>query len=145
MTYLKIAIYGPGHDHIPIPRRRHRRKPVRPGRRPRRPELGPAPTDPGSRGRAGRLLAAPLRQPHRLLARPIQRDARPGLPSATHHYPHRDEVAAYLRRYAATLDTEIRTGTRVQAVRVRHGPADRARPRRPGPGRPVTGRRLRHA
>jgi len=32
------------------------------------------------------------------------------------HYPHRDEVAAYLRRYAAVLGADIRTNTPVTAV-----------------------------
>ncbi|MFD8565214.1 flavin-containing monooxygenase [Streptosporangium canum] len=32
------------------------------------------------------------------------------------HYPHRDEVVAYLQRYADSLDVEIRTATRVHAV-----------------------------
>lgn len=35
------------------------------------------------------------------------------------HYPHRDEVVAYLRRYASTLDAEIRTGARVVEVHPR--------------------------
>lgn len=37
----------------------------------------------------------------------------PGVPD---RYPTRDEVVAYLERYAATLDCEIRTGTKVAAV-----------------------------
>jgi putative flavoprotein involved in K+ transport len=37
-------------------------------------------------------------------------------PGDPDHYPHRDEVAAYLRRYAAGLDAEIRTRTPVTAV-----------------------------
>jgi putative flavoprotein involved in K+ transport len=42
----------------------------------------------------------------------------PGLdfPGDPDHYPHRDEVVAYLRRYAAGLDAELRTGTPVTAV-----------------------------
>ncbi|MFI7609507.1 flavin-containing monooxygenase [Micromonospora sp. NPDC049366] len=36
-------------------------------------------------------------------------------------YPARDEVVAYLRRYADGLDAEIRTGVRVTAVEVRSG------------------------
>ncbi|HXZ71780.1 MAG TPA: NAD(P)/FAD-dependent oxidoreductase, partial [Streptosporangiaceae bacterium] len=36
------------------------------------------------------------------------------------HYPHRDEVAAYLRRYAASLGADIRTNTPVTAVQA-HG------------------------
>ncbi|KAA9148195.1 NAD(P)/FAD-dependent oxidoreductase [Amycolatopsis acidicola] len=38
----------------------------------------------------------------------------PGDPA---RYPHRDEVIDYLRDYAATLDVDIRTGTRVTSVR----------------------------
>ncbi|MFI7523341.1 flavin-containing monooxygenase [Micromonospora globbae] len=37
------------------------------------------------------------------------------------HYPHRDEVVAYLLRYAGTLDAEIRTGVRVTEVHPRAG------------------------
>ena len=37
----------------------------------------------------------------------------PGHPD---HYPHRDDVVSYLRRYAAGLDADIRTGTPVTAV-----------------------------
>lgn len=37
-------------------------------------------------------------------------------PGDPDHYPSRDEVVAYLRRYADTLDVEIRTHTRVSAV-----------------------------
>ncbi|GAA5071361.1 flavin-containing monooxygenase [Nocardia iowensis] len=37
-------------------------------------------------------------------------------PGSPDHYPHRDEVVDYLRRYAATLDADIRTGTPVTAV-----------------------------
>ncbi|PRX51481.1 putative flavoprotein involved in K+ transport [Prauserella shujinwangii] len=37
-------------------------------------------------------------------------------PGDPERYPTRDEVAAYLRAYAAGLDVEIRTGTRVTAV-----------------------------
>ncbi|MEV1143937.1 NAD(P)/FAD-dependent oxidoreductase [Micromonospora sp. NPDC049799] len=36
-------------------------------------------------------------------------------------YPTRDEVVDYLRRYATTIDAEIRTGVRVTAVRPRPG------------------------
>ncbi|MFI6784662.1 flavin-containing monooxygenase [Micromonospora sp. NPDC050276] len=36
-------------------------------------------------------------------------------------YPTRDEVAAYLRRYAGRIDAEIRTGARVAAVLPRPG------------------------
>jgi cation diffusion facilitator CzcD-associated flavoprotein CzcO len=46
----------------------------------------------------------------------------PGLtfPGHPDHYPHRDEVAAYLRRYAAGLDADIRANTPVTAVEA-HG------------------------
>jgi putative flavoprotein involved in K+ transport len=49
---------------------------------------------------------------------PARYSAMPGLgfPGDPDHYPHRDEVVAYLRRYAASLGTDIRTGTLVTAV-----------------------------
>ncbi|MEV2242244.1 NAD(P)/FAD-dependent oxidoreductase [Micromonospora sp. NPDC049891] len=49
---------------------------------------------------------------------PARYSALPGLAfdGDPDHYPHRDEVLAYLRRYAATLDAEIRTGVRVTEV-----------------------------
>lgn len=37
-------------------------------------------------------------------------------PGDPEHYPHRDEVTAYLIRYAATLDADIRTGVAVSTV-----------------------------
>ncbi|UYM03393.1 flavin-containing monooxygenase [Solicola gregarius] len=37
-------------------------------------------------------------------------------PGDPDHYPHRDEVVAYLERFAASLDVEIRTRTRVERV-----------------------------
>jgi putative flavoprotein involved in K+ transport len=40
----------------------------------------------------------------------------PGFPGEPDHYPHRDEVAAYLRRYTAALGADIRTSTEVTAV-----------------------------
>jgi putative flavoprotein involved in K+ transport len=42
----------------------------------------------------------------------------PGLPFGgdPDRYPHRDEVISYLLRYAAQLDADIRTGTRVESV-----------------------------
>jgi len=48
----------------------------------------------------------------------------PGMPfpGAPDHYPSRDEVAEYLERYAATLDVEIQTGTRVETIH-QHGRA----------------------
>lgn len=49
---------------------------------------------------------------------PARYSAMPGLgfPGDPDHYPHRDEVVAYLRRYAATLGADIRTGTPVTSV-----------------------------
>jgi putative flavoprotein involved in K+ transport len=43
----------------------------------------------------------------------------PGMafPGEPDHYPGRDEVADYLERYAAELDVEIRTSTRVETIR----------------------------
>ncbi|MEV4216779.1 NAD(P)-binding domain-containing protein [Nonomuraea sp. NPDC049725] len=50
---------------------------------------------------------------------PARYSAMPGheFPGDPDHYPTRDEAAAYLRRYADSLDVEIRTGVRVTAVR----------------------------
>jgi putative flavoprotein involved in K+ transport len=49
---------------------------------------------------------------------PARYSALPGLPfpGDPDRYPHRDEVAAYLERYAAGLDADIRLGTTVAAV-----------------------------
>jgi putative flavoprotein involved in K+ transport len=49
---------------------------------------------------------------------PARYSSMPGLdfPGDPGHYPHRDEVAAYLRRYAASLGADIRTRTPVTAV-----------------------------
>ncbi|UPK73579.1 NAD(P)/FAD-dependent oxidoreductase [Nocardioidaceae bacterium SCSIO 66511] len=49
---------------------------------------------------------------------PAQYSALDGVafPGDPEHYPHRDEVVTYLERYAASLDLEIRTGTRVERV-----------------------------
>jgi putative flavoprotein involved in K+ transport len=49
---------------------------------------------------------------------PARYSAMPGLdfPGEPDHYPHSDEVARYLRRYAASLGADIRTGTPVTAV-----------------------------
>ena len=49
---------------------------------------------------------------------PARYSSLPGLdfPGDPDHYPHRDEVVAYLRRYAAGLGADIRTGTPVTAV-----------------------------
>ncbi|MGS2618811.1 NAD(P)-binding domain-containing protein [Micromonospora sp. LZ34] len=54
---------------------------------------------------------------------PARYSALPGLDFGgdPDRYPSRDEVVAYLRRYAARLDAEIRTGVRVAAVRSRPG------------------------
>lgn len=54
---------------------------------------------------------------------PARHSALPGLgfPGDPEHYPHRDEVIAYLESYAAGLDADIRTRTRVEAV-VADGP-----------------------
>jgi putative flavoprotein involved in K+ transport len=38
-------------------------------------------------------------------------------PGDPEHYPHRDEVVDYLRRYAKNLDADIRTGHHVDTVR----------------------------
>jgi putative flavoprotein involved in K+ transport len=50
---------------------------------------------------------------------PVAYSSLPGLPfpGEPDHYPTRDEVAGYLERYAALLDADIRTDTRVDAVR----------------------------
>jgi putative flavoprotein involved in K+ transport len=49
---------------------------------------------------------------------PARYSGMPGLdfPGDPSRYPHRDEVAAYLRRYAARLGADIRTNTPVTAV-----------------------------
>ena len=49
---------------------------------------------------------------------PVGYSSLPGLdfPGDPSHYPHRDEVAAYLRRYADGLGADIRTNTPVTAV-----------------------------
>lgn len=49
---------------------------------------------------------------------PARHSALPGqdFPGDGDHYPTRDDVVAYLQRYADSLDAEIRTGTRVTAV-----------------------------
>ncbi|MFD4114676.1 flavin-containing monooxygenase [Streptomyces niveus] len=50
---------------------------------------------------------------------PARYSSLPGLPFGgdPDRYPHRDEVVAYLLRYAGRLDAEIRTGHRVREVR----------------------------
>jgi len=49
---------------------------------------------------------------------PARYDSLPGLPfpGDPDRYPHRDEVADYLRRYAARLDADIRTHHRVDTI-----------------------------
>jgi putative flavoprotein involved in K+ transport len=49
---------------------------------------------------------------------PAQYSSMPGMafPGAPDRYPGRDEVAGYLERYAARLDVEIQTSTRVQTI-----------------------------
>jgi putative flavoprotein involved in K+ transport len=50
---------------------------------------------------------------------PARYSSLPGMafPGDPDHYPHRDEVVEYLRRYAKNLDADIRTGHRVTEVR----------------------------
>ncbi|HEX2312600.1 MAG TPA: NAD(P)/FAD-dependent oxidoreductase [Thermomonospora sp.] len=54
---------------------------------------------------------------------PARHSALPGLDFGgdPDRYPHRDEVVAYLERYAAWLGVEVRTGVRVESVRPGHG------------------------
>lgn len=54
---------------------------------------------------------------------PARYSAMPGLdfPGDPDHYPHRDEVVAYLRRYAAGLAADIRANTPVTAVEAGDG------------------------
>jgi putative flavoprotein involved in K+ transport len=54
---------------------------------------------------------------------PARYSSLPGLPFGgdPDRYPHRDEVVAYLLRYADQLDAEIRTRTRVRGVRSKDG------------------------
>jgi putative flavoprotein involved in K+ transport len=49
---------------------------------------------------------------------PVAYSAIPGMafPGDSEHYPRRDEVVGYLERYAESLDVEIRTAARVDAV-----------------------------
>lgn len=49
---------------------------------------------------------------------PARYSSLPGLPfpGDPDHYPHRDEVTDYLRRYATHLDVDIRTGARVDTI-----------------------------
>ena len=80
---------------------------VRRGARPVLLEAGPEAT--GSWGRYYDSLR---------LFTPAKLDALPGrpFPGDPTHYPTRDEVTDYLRRYADGIDAEIRTGTRVVSV-----------------------------
>ncbi|MGW3864170.1 flavin-containing monooxygenase [Streptomyces sp. NPDC005047] len=51
---------------------------------------------------------------------PARYSSLPGMPfpgTDRDHYPHRDEVVAYLIAYAGRLDAEVRTGCRVRTVR----------------------------
>ena len=50
---------------------------------------------------------------------PTGYNSMPGMPfpGAPDRYPGRDEVAGYLERYAARLDVETQTSTRVQTIR----------------------------
>ncbi|WP_328404107.1 NAD(P)/FAD-dependent oxidoreductase [Streptomyces sp. NBC_00390] len=54
---------------------------------------------------------------------PARYSSLPGLPFGgdPDRYPHRDEVVAYLLRYAGRLDAEIRTGHRVSEVNTQAG------------------------
>ncbi|HEX3785319.1 MAG TPA: NAD(P)/FAD-dependent oxidoreductase [Pseudonocardiaceae bacterium] len=54
---------------------------------------------------------------------PARFSALPGMafPGDPEHYPHRDEVIDYLRRYAKDLDVDIRTGHRVDNVHADSG------------------------
>ena len=49
---------------------------------------------------------------------PAAYSSMPGMPfpGAPDHYPSRDEVTDYLERYAAALDVEIQTNTRVETI-----------------------------
>lgn len=49
---------------------------------------------------------------------PVGYSSMPGMPfpGPPDHYPSRDEVADYLERYAAALDVEIQTNTRVETI-----------------------------
>src|SRR5205823_2326854 len=54
---------------------------------------------------------------------PAEYSSMPGLPfpAAPGRYPDRDEVAGYLEAYAAGLDVEIQTNTRVQTIKQEDG------------------------
>ncbi|QFU87167.1 NAD(P)/FAD-dependent oxidoreductase [Amycolatopsis sp. YIM 10] len=70
-------------------------------------EAGPEPT--GSW--AGYYDSLTLFSPARYSGMPGQ-----DFPGAAENYPHRDEVVDYLRRYAGTIDADIRADTTVTAV-----------------------------
>ena len=50
---------------------------------------------------------------------PAEYSSLPGMPfpGAPNHYPSRDEIADYLERYAAELDVDILTSTRVETIK----------------------------
>ncbi|MCC9706581.1 NAD(P)/FAD-dependent oxidoreductase [Streptomyces sp. MNU76] len=54
---------------------------------------------------------------------PARYSSLPGMPfdGAPDRYPHRDEVVAYLPRYAKHVDADVRTGIRVREVRADNG------------------------
>ncbi|WP_449064786.1 flavin-containing monooxygenase [Planomonospora algeriensis] len=108
-------------EHLHLRRRRHRRRPVRPGRRHAllRAGLRPLVLEAGQRA-AG---SWPHYYDSLTLFSPARYSALPGAPfdGDPDRYPHRDEVTAYLQRYAARLDADIRTGARVTAVRAESG------------------------
>lgn len=54
---------------------------------------------------------------------PASADALPGLPfpGPPHHYPHKDEVAAYLEAYALRWDLPVRMSTRIDRLDPRPG------------------------
>jgi putative flavoprotein involved in K+ transport len=54
---------------------------------------------------------------------PAKYDGLPGLPfpAARWHFPGKDEVAAYLERYALQFDLPVRTNTRVERLEARPG------------------------
>lgn len=62
-------------------------------------------------------MAAPLRQPHAVS--PARRSSLPGLPfpGDPSRYPHRDEVIAYLRRYAQINEVPLELCQPVTRVR----------------------------
>ncbi|GAA4571815.1 hypothetical protein GCM10023176_33330 [Micromonospora coerulea] len=78
--------------------------------------FGPAPGVSGGGRRAGRL---PAYYDSLTLFSPARYSALPGMAFGggdPDRYPARDEVVAYLHRYAGSVDADIRTGVRVTAV-----------------------------